>query len=171
MEKSSFKPWENLDNRRKNIGYIEQIKTGVEQKAQLILVLLDIKPAAELTLYKWNSSPEEAEVQLAQAGLEFQKKEGESNDKITAIYAVSKDKDLLNKLIHCNSDREYGELMGYPKTAIDAFEKNDVYDGPLPEDIENSIFKLRFSKANHDEEFEVVRKWNRALTQYAPNLK
>lgn len=60
--------------------------------------------------------------------------------------------------------------MGYPQTAIDGFINHSTYEGVLPKDIEDSIFKLVFSKDHYEEEFGVVRKWNEALTTYAPDL-
>lgn len=155
---------------REKVKAIEAIHTGSEQKAQLVLLILGIKPAAELSLYAKNSTPEEAESLLQKAGLVYVRKDVEDS-KIVAQYAISNSVELVEKLLQSNSSSEYGQLMGYPQTAIDAFKTMDGrYDGPLPDDIDNSIFKLIFSKDHFKEEFEVVRSWNNALMKYAPGL-
>lgn len=157
-------------NLKEAITSIESLNAGSEQRAQLILVRLGLKPATELALYSQNSSPEEAETLLVKTSLSYLKRESNRRPKVTAEYTVSKDKELAKKLLNCNSSAEYGALMGYPATAIEAFEKKEIYRGPLPDDIKNSIFKMVFSKDHFEDEFETVRKWNEALSKYAPEL-
>lgn len=170
MNNSPLESSGNLELKEK-IKLIEQIDAGSEQKAQLVLVILGIKPATQLTLYKWNSSPQTVQQILQKVKLEYKKQNiKDDNKEITAKYAISLKKELVEKLLNCSSSREYGELMGYPETAIDGFEKNNRYEGELPEDIKNSIFKLRFSKDHYKKEFEVIRKWNKALSENAPDL-
>jgi hypothetical protein len=155
---------------REAIGFIEAMNIGSEPRAQMILVLLNLKPAFELGLYPWNASPEDVEASLNKTDLKYIKREKPKQQKTIAEYAVSREKELAEKLINCESSAEYGTLMGYPETAIQAYEAREVYTGPLPEDIKNSIFKLKFSNEHFREEFEIVRKWNTALLEYAPNL-
>jgi hypothetical protein len=157
-------------NLKEAITSIESLNAGSEQRAQLILVRLGLKPAAELALYPWNSSPEEAETLLAKSNLTYLRRESNRQQKTVAEYAVSKDEEIAKKLINCDSSAGYGALMGYPSTAIEAFENREVYLGPLPDDVKNSIFKMAFSKDHFQDEFETVRKWNTALSEYAPKL-
>ena len=168
LEKSEKTPEEI--KKQEAIRSIEAINTGSEQKAQLILVLLDLKLAAVLSLYPWNSSPEETEYLLEKTSMKYLKKKVDPKDKAIAEYVVSKDEKKAIRLLSPISDTEYGTLMGYPETAIEAFEKKDTYEGPMPEDIEHSLFQLKFSKANFEEEFEIVRSWNKVLQEYAPDL-
>jgi len=155
---------------REAISNIEAINTGSEQRAQIIMVLLGLKPAAGLKLYPWNSSPKESESLLDRTSLKYLKRESNSLDNTVAEYAVSKDEQTAQRLLDCDSSSEFGALMGYPETAIRAFETKDTYDGPLPEDIAGSVFRMIFSREHHEEEFETIRKWNRALLEYAPEL-
>ncbi len=152
------------------VKYIEAIDTGYEQKAQLILVLLRLKPVAELSLYPWNTSPAETEQLLKKAGLIYLQKKNKKQAKTTAEYAVSRDYETATQLLNCESPVEYGSLMGYPPTAIAAYIDHTIYGGPLPPDIKKSIFKMAFSTTHTEEEFELIRKWDAALRQYAPNL-
>lgn len=158
---------------REAIRSIESMDIGSEPRAQMILVLLNLKPAVELGLYPWNASPEEAEASLNRADLKYIRRGKPRQEKTAAEYAVSKEEELARRLIDCESltaSAEYGALMGYPETAIQAYGAKEVYTGPLPEDIKNSIFKLKFSKLHFQEEFETVRRWNAALLKYAPKL-
>lgn len=169
MEKINFENSQETEIREK-VKAIEAIHTGPEQKAQLVLLVLGIKPAAELSLYAKNSTPEETESLLQKAGLVYVRKDADGG-KVVAQYAISNSIEMVEELLQSNSPSEYGKLMGYPQTAIDAFNTRDGrYDGPLPDDIYNSIFKLIFSKDHFQEEFEVVRSWNKALMEYAPDL-
>jgi hypothetical protein len=167
---------ENSENpERQAVKAIESINTGTEQRAQIILVLLGLKPATELSLFANNSTPEETEALLEQAGLLYIRKESNDHQWTSAKYeyVVAKDEATLQQLLNSSSSEsheEYGLLMGYPETAVKAFTAGDLYDGPLPADIEDSIFKLRFSKDHFEEEFETVRKWNTAINEYAPEL-
>jgi hypothetical protein len=164
LENINLSP-ENLET-KKAVGFIESIKTGSEQRAQIILVRLGLKPATELVLYPGNSSEEEAETFLKKSGLVCLKRENKEQKRAVAEYVVAKDRETAEKLLNCNSPTEYGMLMGYPETAVQAFETKDIYKGPLPEDVESSIFQLKFSKEHFADEFETVRKWNRALAEY-----
>ena len=170
MSSENQKESSEEDKKKEAITSIESIDAGPEQKAQLILVLLGLKPAAELALYPWNSSPENVEAFLDRSGLQYARRKSNKQGKTVAEYAVSKDERLVDRLLNCDSSAEYGALMGYPESAVQAFEAKEVYEGPLPEDIENSIFKMKFSKDLFEKEFETVRRWNKALSEYAPNL-
>lgn len=158
-------------NKKELIKHILSIDIGAEQQAQIIMVLLELKPATELYLYSWNSSPEKTEAELNKTGLLYVKKENKKQDNTTAEYAISKNEQIIKRLLDCESPTEYGRLMGYPETAVQAFEARNTYKGPLPEDIEGSIFKMAFSKEHFEEEFETIRGWNAALKKYAPDWK
>lgn len=166
-------PENSRESLQRSIKSIESINTGVEQRAQIVLVILGLKPATDLSLFAWNSTPEEVESILRNTNLCYAKRELKRQEKTTAEYAIAQDEATLQRLLRSAPNKEhedYGLLMGYPKTAVEAFMRNEVYDGPVPKDIEDSVFKLRFSRDHFTEEFEVVRKWNEAIAQYAPEL-
>ena len=153
--------------------HIESMGIGKEQRAQLTLVLLGLKPATDVSVFPWNSPSEEIENLLEKSGLQFIKYKNKRQEKTRDEYAVARDKETAERLMSADprsTHGEYGTLMGYPQTAVEAFLKGELYDEPLPEDIENSIFKLRFSRDHYEEEFEVVRKWNQAIEEYCPSL-
>lgn len=168
-----------MENFKEREGQIEKIKhiesmdIGKEQRAQLVLVLLGLKPATDVSVFPWNSPSKEIENLLEKSGLQFIKYKNKKQEKTRDEYAVARDKETAERLMNADprsTHREYGALMGYPQTAVEAFLKGEFYGGPLPEDIKNSIFQLKFSKDNYEEEFEVVRKWNQAIQEYCPSL-
>ena len=149
---------------------IESIGTGIEQVAQLILVVVSLKPAAELSLYEWNMSPMDVEKRLSEAGLKYLRREHSKHYNTVAEYAISKDEKMAEKLLKASTDREFGTLFGYPETAIHAFEQSSSYEGELPADYDRSLFRFRFSKDHFEQEYETIRKWNQAFLEYAPSL-
>lgn len=74
MEKPQLESQQENQEIAEKVKLIEQINTGSEQKAQLVLTVLGIKPAAELSLYKWNSSPEKTEELLEKIGFLYERK-------------------------------------------------------------------------------------------------
>ncbi len=149
---------------------VESIGTGVEQKAQLVLVLLGLKPAASLSIFPWNMTPLAVEKNLDKANLKYIRKRILKYSKAIAEYAVSNDYETARKLLNARSSTEFGRLYGYPETAIQAFESGKRYNGKLPKDIDLSIFRFAFSQEHFEQEFQVIRKWNQALLEYAPSL-
>lgn len=171
MALENFKK-ESLDevHKKEAINQVMQLNAGSAQKAELVLIILGIKPSTELSLFPWNSTQEEAERILLSTGLNFVKKDKPLWEKASVEYAISNNPELVQKLLQPTTSAEYGRLMGYPESAIEAFESEKTYEGILPEDIENSIFRLKFSQDHFNQEFEVVRKWNEAIRNYAPEL-
>lgn len=77
-----------------------------------------------------------------------------------------------------NEDKEFGLLMGYPKSAVEAFEHDGADELlPLAEDIKiqrelniDTVGGFRLSKSNWQEEVKVLQNWRDALLKYAPDL-
>ncbi|MBI2136166.1 hypothetical protein HYU06_03780 [Candidatus Woesearchaeota archaeon] len=89
---------------------------------------------------------------------------------------VAQDIGTLNRLLNAKSDRdhrEYGRLMGYPETAIQAFLGETERLRDRPDEIDGSISPILWmvlSKSNYQQELELLRKWSEALRTHAPNL-
>lgn len=163
-----------------SVNQVEMIKNlniGSENKAQLIAVLLGLKPGKDVELYKWTSSPEEFVDVVNEIGLVAVPKPIGPNSNINKIaeFSVAKNVEIAEELsqlnVNGNMDHiRYGQLMGYPESSIEGYISGNRYSGQIPEDIRNSPFQLVFSSENYHEEFEYVRNLNSALNKYAPEL-
>jgi len=158
------------------IGAIEQIKIGKGQLADVILVILDLKPAMELDIFNWNDDPKEVKQKMEEAGLIVEEKKipERKKTKVSAVFAVSRSSSAISRLLDAeanNDHAEYGRLMGYPETAIEAFldQSKLLPDKEYP-DMDGIIFAFKLSKDHHDTEFAVLKKWSEAIKKYAPNL-
>ncbi|MEI6296623.1 MAG: hypothetical protein WCO84_03185 [bacterium] len=166
----------------KKISVIEKIPTGVGPRANAILVLLGEKPAVEMYIPD-KEHAEKAVKDLKDIGLfaEISKKPRVGFDPESADVLIARTQEILDELkqIHPNKHhRRYGELMGYPQTAIDAFlgengaeilpaEEQDKMLGDIPT-IFNGTFV--FSKDHKDEELAVVKHRTKLIAQKAPEL-
>lgn len=171
-------PTEN-ENREK-ISKIESIRTGYQQKANLVLVLLGEKPGVDLTVYV-DTEEEiiEEEKKLKSLGLNFKKMGQEKKgNRYVAEFIVAKDDDILSELSKVDPSRDhekFGSLMGYPKSAIKAFlEGNSLSIEEEREILEKYpkivLHDFRLSKDNNKEEIETLRRWNEVLEKKAPSL-
>lgn len=150
---------------------VEKFLASPARDREALLVLLGLKPATEI----YSEKPEETIETLQKLGLfgeigAFDKKSGK-----TEIF-VATDKGVLEKFKSLQPDRdhkEYGILMGYPETAVDAFFHPE---NELPYEVRAEIqdkypfFKFAFSKDHWKQEEEVLKKWNLALFDYAPEF-
>lgn len=153
---------------------IEKLNIGLDQKAQIILVALGLKPGTNLSLYEKNDNEILVKDVLAKAGLKTASKEIKKDGiptKIIAIISVARDQETLDQLLklYPNKDHEaYGRLMGYPETAIKAHSNKELLlDINFP-GIQDNIFPMKFSKAHWQEEMEYLRVWNETIKNYAP---
>jgi len=161
---------------QESIERLEHLNLGPEQKAGLILVKLGLKPAAELDVYDWNESPADCERMIAEAGLTMERKDIEhtKNKKLKARYAVAKEPGVATQLANIDSARDhetYGRLMGFPETAIHAFQNAEELLKPenYPED-EDIIFRFKLSKDHWPDEVQVMKQWSEAIKRHAPDL-
>lgn len=167
---------------RQKISVIERIPTGVAPRGEVILVLLGEKPAAEMYITNKDDAPNVLE-DLRSIGLfaELSEKPREYNNPDSADILVASSQDVLEELkqTHANEHhRRYGELMGYPDTAIDAFlgengaerlskEEQDKLLDIMP-DVLGGTFA--FSKEHADEELAVAKRRIKLIAQKAPEL-
>lgn len=161
------------------------------EKQLIFYVLAGIKPVSEVGSYhmEWLSptygesrGDDQAEVAafLASLGLHYAFKLP-----YDGTVTVSLREELIRaaQAIDIHGDeatiyRKYGELYGYPKTAVDAAVAEWAYDRPSLLSIEEQrqiedksglprdSFIFRFSKADWKEELETVRQWYAVLTAY-----
>lgn len=177
MEEAKFRPEQEIVDAetREKVKKVEQLKIGPMQKAEIILVLLGLKPAKELDLFKNNDDKETVEGVLKQVGLQSKPKEiPVPSENVTDRLAIAKDEETLNQLLTLDAKKdhtEYGRLMGYPETAIAAFdqEKKLLAKDDYP-DTEGIIFDIKLSKDNWPEELEKLKEWSGAIKEYAPDL-
>lgn len=167
---------------RQKISVIEKIPTGVAPRGEVILVLLGEKPAVEMYMTDKVDANKAVE-DLKSIGLfaEISEKSREYHNPDSADVLVASSQEILEELKQTNSyehHERYGELMGYPKTAVDAFvgkngaerlpkEEQDKLLDILP-DILGGTFV--FSKEHKDEELAVVKRRAKLLAQKAPEL-
>jgi hypothetical protein len=161
---------------KENIKKIEQLDIGSVPRAEAILVLLELKPATEFATMKWNEKPEKVADTLRQAGISVNVREPnkkEKSEKATGFFTIAKSEQDLKKLMSIDPGKdhvEYGKLMGYPKSAIEAFKTKKTLEFEEAPELENFALKFKLSKTNWQEEIKTLKQWNRALKKYAPDL-
>ena len=175
-------------------------------KEFLILVLAGEKPVAGLTLHQKsgeNSEDFTRRVQkvrglLAETGLPYEEEktdiqgEAESgkNDQYSVYdFYISRDPQIAKEAMALaskkNDDRHtpesqerFGLLMGYPKTAVEAYIKNindpRSQEPELPEDVEFAEYmdfkNFVVSQDHWREELETVKRWAETIREIAPDL-
>ncbi|MBA3733554.1 hypothetical protein H0W91_04265 [Patescibacteria group bacterium] len=163
---------------RERIGVIEKIPTGVQPKAEVVLVLLGERQASEMYIPNKNNAPKAAE-DLIRIGLFAQIIEADEKSG-SADIAVANSKETLEELLQTKPNknhRRYGELMGYPSTAIDAYlgENNaervsNEDQSRLTENLPDVLHHFILSKNNNDEELAVLNRWLKLIAQHSPEL-
>lgn len=170
----------NLDiannEQKRAIKEIEALNIGPRQKVDLILVLLGVKKGTDLAVYRWNDSPEKvsktitdnAKLKLTPLQREFR------NINIVALYGVARDQATAEQLARLDSAKdheEFGKIMSFPQTAIEAFGKKENLlkqeDYPDTSDI---IVSFKLSKDHWQEEIELLKYWSELVKKYAPDL-
>ncbi len=173
---------------REKVDKILDMDINIIQKAELILIVLGLKPATEISLGNDEESLQDAEETLKQIGLKCKEKiyphlvnhiEEFIRNKYLHSIVVARDEQTVEKLFALDAGSklqdqiEYGRLMGFPETAIKAFIENECADNTFMQKYlqdNGLIFCFRFSKENFLQEIETVKKWSEAIKFYAPNL-
>lgn len=167
-----------------NLNYCDE-----KDRAKMILVYLGLKPACEVYIYEKEAMAELKkallEVGLYCVKLKFDKKPFVEIQKAflgelvlpIGQYAVAKDKKTairLSKTLPSKHHRRFGELMGYPKTAIDNFIKKepqlDFKESMKIKKKHGIIFSFRIPVKNYQNELRVLKNWSLAIKRYAPVL-
>jgi len=169
---------ENFKNiSREEIKPIIELPLGVSVKAQMVLVLLNEKPGLE-----FNVSADSEVLKLLKKFEEIGLVSAvfpSDTDKGKVKIVVSRKKEIIDELNNLSpsngSDhKRYGQLMGFPDTAIEAFldpdkrlnfkDQEKIREG-LPH-----FFRFRMSREHAAEELEVIKRWNKLILEYAPEL-
>lgn len=163
------------EEKKEKVKEIEQLPLGTNQRAELILVLLGLKPATNVQLYPWDGSPLAIKNTLGQLGFHAKVMEREKFSKnMVQEYAVSLDEKTAEKLALLNPAKdheEFGKLMGFPKTAIHAYlNKEELLERESRPEDNNIIFSFGLSKNHWKKEIELLRTWSNAIKEYAPDL-
>jgi hypothetical protein len=167
--------FENAELHEK-ISVIESLPTGPENKANVVLVLVGEKPLTQIYI-KGKEKASETIATLNSIGLEAEIFI-EYYDRDAAEIAVTKDKALLEDLKNATSNldhKRFGELVGFPETAIEAFVAGEEYRLPRKEQDElikdlPQLFSFRFSKEHATEDLETYKRWVKIIFELAPNL-
>jgi len=161
---------------KENIKKIEQLEIGAIPRAEAILILLGLKPATEFETMECNENPEKVSDTLRQAGIKVNVREPnkqEKSEKVTAFFSIAQNEKDLKKLMTLDPSKnhiEYGKLMGYPKSAIEAFKTEKALEFAKISKIEDLALKFKLSKSNWHEEIKILKQWDKTLKKYAPNL-
>lgn len=156
---------------QEKINIVKDLEIGPVQKAEIMLVILGLKPATELSLYKHNDTQDKVEKVLKDVGLEIDHKNICDNKNLVAEIVIAQNQKILSNLMQANASQdheEYGRLMGYPETAISAFTENTILNEVNYPELQTSIFGMKYSKNNWQEEKLKVQSWDNAIKKYAP---
>lgn len=177
-----------MDTKIKIIEKIEFL--DLYDRAKLVLVYLGLKPACEVSIYK-SSEAQKLKNILKEVGLyclkskHFNKESYDEMKKVlpsTCVFPISrcsvaKDFSTAKKLSEINPaqhHREYGKLMGYPKTAIDNFlKKESCLNKSSMDKLKKKygiIFSFRLPKTNYQDELNLLIDWSENIKKYAPEL-
>lgn len=172
---------ELTEEQKEAIKNIKELDTGVYQKSELILVLLGEKPATDLEGFEEDS--DEVARMLEKYGLKAVKKNTEELDSSRSTLSVARDESLAKELAKTSPEKDhkkYGELMGYPDSAIEAFEddKGQKSGNELrldreeyPEYLKELAFpSFVLSKENWDKEVKILQRWQNVLEQADSDL-
>lgn len=177
---------------------LENLPIYDSYKVDLILAWKGFKPATEISVGDRNLGAENNE-QACQAFETFCKKISLSQKRLSReevhashahidenvpAYAVGKKASDVDRLVALlngeNTHSEFGEIFGFPETAVEAFEAGgdntfSIWDAKNvpPELIKEDYMafgQLALSRKHWREEVEVVKRWAQAVRETDPNL-
>lgn len=162
------------------IKVIRRIALDPRDLAEIILVLIGLKPGGDFDVHVYDESPRKIKKKLESIGL-IVKEEPEEEPvqpyrrTVKARFVIGLNEDVVNQNLGLkrnmeNFDEKYGRLMGYPETAIQAFVKKETRPILQDGDLENKNFWFKPSSSHYEEDMQVARQWSSAIEQYAPEL-
>jgi hypothetical protein len=169
-----------------------------QDKAVFILTAEGIKPAGFVSLSQQAYSPEsmqqaiqETETLVAEAGLSHETKNlytatqnGERKPLSTNVI-FSSDRNVLGELskefeqgdVNKQNHKRVGELLGFPKTAVESFEKNETLASEeldLPPEVKYDealdFAPFTMSREHWQEEYPVIKQWAEHLKETSPEV-
>jgi len=197
----------SLEERRVIEG-IEKLKTSDHTKATIMLIWKGLKPAAEFDFADYDTEDESdrqeqtlaaeklfADLKLFSHKIQEQKDvlRYEANGKDPtpgkfyrdSYYLAKNSNDLEYLVDHFGKEEnseiteKLGTILGYPSSAIDAWNTEDRSVTILDTELEQpelfardemAFAEFRFSKSNWQKEFEVVKKWADEVKRLDPLL-
>ncbi|MEI7765117.1 MAG: hypothetical protein WCI93_00860 [bacterium] len=176
----------NIEN--KKIENLEQLPCADESKVELLLASQGLKKATDFTFFEFEKVTEEVLKKTEEVFKEFGLFYIKNTRELTEIqrwkeYIIGKNKEevlLFQKLWNQDDDfgeeaKKKGELLGFPKTAIDAYIKKETISRfDFPEEIKNKDFlafgNIAFSKDNYKEELKTIEVWAEAIKRMDKDL-
>lgn len=175
LHSTSRSAFEKREELLRKIEAVKRLDVGVDHRAELLLIALGLKPASVVNVFEGDRKAKVVENELKALGFEVRvKPHGAQDEKVDLVVAQSaRVAEKLEQLSASEDHKEYGEVMGYPRTAIEAFgdeEKALPYEEQetLTRDI--PFFKIRLSREHAHDELKKVIRWNQKVFQYAPEL-
>jgi len=167
------------------IEKLNSLKIGDLDIAEILLVILGLKPATAIYIYSHNQDPKTAMAEIksmpniyAEFG-NLKDLRGE-NLYLQAVINIAESPKLLSELwplspILREQDSEaYGRLMGYPDSAIQAFMgwTNRLDELPDWEAKIDRYYPLGFAMSadNYQQELSLMILWEEAIKQYLPEI-
>jgi hypothetical protein len=163
-------------------------RLDLENKADLLLVHKKVKPAAIITFsYGININSVEEMLRddmkstkkaLSISGLPYcsQRNLDEEEGYVGIRFFIGKNKQSLRELLAEHRENNVGLALGYPKTAVEAFNKGIEHKADLfalPRDIFAFYMNFRFfvlSQSHWQEEMKLIRNWASVIEGTAPKL-
>lgn len=176
---------ESFEKKKNNIEESKEIMNllkdfSIGGRTEMLQVINNLRPVAEFnTVINDKKFPPIINI-LENKGYFFVSA-GQRDEKFD-IFFISKNKslaeevkNLLNKDLSVNkeSHKRFGELMGFPQTAIDAFisgKKMSFEDQENIMGFRELFFNFRLSQDHYKEEIEYLKKCNKVLIEQAPYL-
>jgi len=194
---NSFETPEKTEQEK--LQLIEDAKLGEGKKLDLALLALGEKPAAQLGNYDVIESDEHREQLLNEFSEEVETirtlldslgcaydllKELRDRDGIMGYsFLVARDQATLSEVVEADTkgdDKTFGILMGYPKTAIDAYQTENAFDYSLElskEELQNlesegvlPFLEFMPSKQHWEEELASARRIRDVVKEKIPRL-
>ena len=148
-------------------------------KADLILVYLGAKPAADITLFPW--------LALAKADFEtllseelhlinFQLNREDGREKEGYFdFVVAKNLSDAEKLRDSRQNKDfqaYQAAKGYPASFVSAFKNRRLLldNKGYPADFAQCPINFPLTQNDWQAQFELIKKWNGLIKEYAPKL-
>ena len=166
------------------------------QKRDALLVWRKLKPGSNFSLEPEISNADLKKIEdiIEKAGLLFKVVEEKKSDEPRKVFFVANNQEDLESLSrlffgdHLTDPKEYlelGRIYGFPKTAIEAFDKNsqaekegsesefllilDEMEEKIPKNLRRFTDFL-LSKANWQDELKTVRKWADEINLVDPDF-
>lgn len=163
-----------------NMPWSPSLSSG--DKLDLLLMKLGCKKATSIIMHRESKGANKAlEMQLKKLGFSCAWRSDNQFINIGCIELIVGNDEASMKLLFTDGPKRhenYGELSGYPESAIAAFNTNDMsqmlQDADMPAEVKNEdwyeLLHFALSKSNWREEIKTVEKWYELLNQYAPKF-